>query len=68
LRVRASSSQRVLASCEENRRGRAARSLRCAAEGGFDMSPLLAAALGVAIMVSFVFVFGVVPGLRGRGH
>jgi hypothetical protein len=32
------------------------------------MSPLLAAVLSVAFMVSFILVFGVVPGMRGKGH
>ena len=32
------------------------------------MSPLPAAIVAVAFMVSFILVFGVVPGLRGKGH
>jgi hypothetical protein len=32
------------------------------------MSPSLAALLAVAFMVSFIVVFGIVPGWLGRGH
>ena len=32
------------------------------------MDPLLAAIVAVTFMVSFIFVFGVIPGLRGKGH
>jgi hypothetical protein len=32
------------------------------------MDPLLAAAVAVTFMVTFIFVFGVVPGLRGKRH
>ena len=32
------------------------------------MSPLPAALIGVAVMMSFILVFGLVPGLRGKSH
>jgi hypothetical protein len=68
LRVRASFARPGLAFLEKNSDTSTARPMRRALEGGFDMSPLLAAVLSVAFMVSFILVFGVVPGLRGKGH
>jgi hypothetical protein len=32
------------------------------------MDPLLAAVTAVTFMAVFIVVFGVIPGLRGKGH
>lgn len=32
------------------------------------MDPLLAAVTAVIFMATFIVVFGVLPGLRGKGH